>query len=155
MTKHQAYHRLGILEIPLVLDAIKHHYETSNVRSKNFKLKQNVHGYMVKLNSLRLKTFSLHGTTCSCCGLQASYFAVERHQNTNQALDCYHLNLWGLDANGQEVMFTHDHTLARSLGGLDNITNTTTMCVNCNHQKSILERIEKEKQILLQIQKVA
>jgi hypothetical protein len=37
------------------------------------------------------------------------------------------------------VLFTHDHTLARGLGGADAIENTTTMCSPCNQKKSRLE----------------
>lgn len=97
-------------------------------------------GYeLVKVCSLRLKTFKANGTKCSCCGLEATHFAVERCAEQ----ESYHLNLYGMK-DGQEVLFTHDHTLARSLGGRDHISNTTTMCSPCNFDKSIIERELKE-----------
>ena len=98
-----------------------------------------VDGEYVKVSSLRLKTFAKYGTKCSCCGLEATHFAIERCAEQ----ESYHLNLYGLD-DGKEVLFTHDHTLARSLGGKDNISNTTTMCSPCNFKKSIIERELKE-----------
>jgi hypothetical protein len=78
--------------------------------------------------------------------LEAKYFALEKTLEK----DPYHLNLYGVK-NGKEVLFTHDHTLARSLGGRDNISNTTTMCTHCNFEKSkgervLAEKLRKEKQ---------
>lgn len=52
----------------------------------------------------------------------------------------YHLNLWGVK-DGEEVLFTHDHVLARGLGGKDNLDNTQTMCCYCNWEKGDLEAI--------------
>jgi hypothetical protein len=119
----QKYIRSGVVSISEVLPLIK----KSNKRAI-------VGGEYVKVNSLRLRTFT-KSTVCKCCGLEASYFAVER--DTGQ--ETYHLNLYGI-RDGKEVLFTHDHTLARSLGGDDKIHNTTTMCNECNFKKSIIER---------------
>ncbi|MNE07882.1 hypothetical protein D3C80_1005220 [compost metagenome] len=44
------------------------------------------------------------------------------------------------------MLFTHDHTLARSLGGTDDASNTTTMCAKCNFLKSKGEFVEYCKQ---------
>jgi hypothetical protein len=90
---------------------------------------------LVKLSSLRLKTFARCGTKCSDCGLEASYFAFEK---SNSDI-FYHLNLWGVNEKGNEVLFTHDHTIARGLGGSNKLDNTTTMCVVCNQKKSVIE----------------
>lgn len=94
-------------------------------------------GEFVRLQTLRLKTFAKCGTVCSDCGLAASYFAFEKNNSDTY----YHLNLWGVNKKGKEVLFTHDHTVARGLGGDDNIHNTTTMCIDCNHKKSIVESL--------------
>ena len=97
--------------------------------------KTEVNGQIVKIHSLRLRTFAIHGTVCSSCGLHATHFAVERtSKNTNHS--SYHINLYGINSDGREVLFTHDHTLARALGGKDSIENTTTMCSPCNNKKS-------------------
>lgn len=49
------------------------------------------------------------------------------------------MNMWG-HRNEKLVLFTHDHTHQRSTGGADDISNTTTMCENCNCNKSIQEK---------------
>lgn len=119
------YIRAGIVPIETVLSLIK------NPDIKNV----NLLGHNVNVTSLRLQTFA-KSCTCSACGLVATHFAVENNSN-------WHLNLWadrGPEKN--EMLFTHDHTLARGLGGADNESNVTTMCAKCNHKKSIGEFAE-------------
>lgn len=101
-------------------------------------------GESVGIDSLRMKTFIYKGTVCSCCNLEATHFAVERHVKRADPDGRYHLNLWGVK-NGHEVLFTHDHTIARSNGGADNFSNTTTMCTNCNNRKGIAETAHQKK----------
>lgn len=122
------YIRLKKSDINETLKAIKN----DDSGQKNRTLFQNE---LVKLGSLRLKTFARCGTTCSDCGLKASYFAFEK---SNSDI-FYHLNLWGVNEKGQEILFTHDHTIARGLGGSNKLENTTTMCVVCNQKKSVIE----------------
>lgn len=101
-----------------------------------------VNGVSVGASSLRLRTFVEKGTVCSACGLEGMYFAPERAWNAREFSEKerpFHLNLWGVDENGKEILFTHDHTLARALGGSDTLENTTTMCQPCNTEKSKLE----------------
>ena len=132
--KHQTYDRLGTVAI----EDIKHHQARVGLNASNVKV--SVLGTEVKLFSkgMRLRTFFVHGTKCSACGLEASHYAVERAVHETGDFP-YHLNLWGFDANGNEVLFTHDHTLARSAGGKDAVSNTTTMCSPCNTAKSLIE----------------
>ena len=99
-------------------------------------------GTRVKVSSLRLRVFARHGTTCSSCGLVASYFAIEKPARSMVANEGWHLNLYGTRADGSSVLFTQDHTLARSLGGADTLDNTTTMCAACNAHKSLAESAE-------------
>lgn len=95
-------------------------------------------GHVVNVTSLRLLTFC-KSTTCSSCGLAATHFAVEHNDGFS-----WHLNLWAdrSDMGKREMLFTHDHTLARGLGGADNESNVTTMCAGCNAKKAVGERIE-------------
>lgn len=126
--KRETYERLGVVEIE----------DVSPEKENDVFLGENV-----KLSSLRMRTFLTKGTVCSSCGLSAKFFAVERHIRANHQK--YHLNLYGINDEGNEILFTHDHTLARSLGGKDHINNTTTMCTVCNGIKAIKEREPKEK----------
>lgn len=99
-------------------------------------IKANVGGYMVNTKSLRLKNF-LKSTTCSCCGLEATHFAVESNSGRKPS---WHLNMWAdMGPDVPEILFTHDHTTARGLGGADDEDNTTTMCAMCNSAKGVAE----------------
>lgn len=96
---------------------------------------------MIRLGSTRLQTFAIYGTHCITCHKEATHFAIERHKEN----EAYHLNLYGFQDNGEELLFTHDHIIARSLGGADNTNNTQTMCTVCNSNKSVDELIEFKK----------
>lgn len=135
------YSRLGVVDIQTVRLAQAGEYARIIQPGKQPPAKVEYFGRKVKLFSdgTRLKTFYINGTQCSACGLEARFYAVERHVH-HTGDSPYHLNLWGIDANGDEVLFTHDHTLARSAGGADHISNTTTMCSPCNFAKSLVEK---------------
>lgn len=121
--RQREYIRAGIVSLEEVLPLIRN----PNIQAVK------LHGRKVNVTSLRLRTFG-KSCTCSDCGLEATHFAVESNSN-------WHLNLWAdRSAEGKkEMLFTHDHTLARGLGGADNESNVTTMCAKCNHKKSIGE----------------
>ena len=133
--KKQQYERIGSLDIEKVFPLIEEHFHNPK------KMRVHIEHYFVNVNSLRLKSFLLHGISCSCCETQASFFAVERSTGTQES---YHLNLYGIDKDGAEVLFTHDHILARGLGGKDSIENTRTSCGPCNWKKGALEHLIKE-----------
>jgi cytochrome c553 len=94
-----------------------------------------LHGHEVRVKSLRLKNFAKSHACCDC-GLVATHFAVEENGSE------WHINLWAERPGMKEMLFTHDHTLARSLGGADTEENTTTMCAKCNHKKAVGEFAE-------------
>lgn len=127
----QNYIRLNVVSIAEVLPHITRTEDAP--RGKDAPRRVLVAGEMVKVAGLRLRTFS-NSLTCSACGLTATHFALEK----NREEDPYHLNLYGLK-DGEEVLFTHDHTLARGLGGKNKIENTTTMCSPCNGAKAKVE----------------
>lgn len=131
--KAALYKRLKTVSIDTVVSVI-----LANIDTKKLKVRVEIDGVIVKVSSIRLRTFATRGTKCSCCGLKAEYFAFEKPAISKIKCESYHLNLWG-QKDGEEILFTHDHTLARALGGADHIENTTTMCDTCNNQKSILE----------------
>lgn len=93
-----------------------------------------VNEVMVRVTSLRLRTFLKSGTKCHCCGMEATHFAIEKDAKTKEPF--FHLNLYGTDPVLGEILFTHDHIIALSKGGPDNLSNTQTMCGPCNWRKS-------------------
>jgi hypothetical protein len=110
------------------------------------KAKMEYGGFLFNIHSLRLRTFCRaayrNNLKCSSCGAWASYFAVESFKHGNQT--SYHVNLYGM-VDGKEVLFTHDHTLARALGGADNMSNVTVMCFPCNNKKGQQEGVEAKR----------
>lgn len=104
---------------------------------KRDKIKHDFQGDLIKMASDRYIVFS-QSLICPCCGLHASFFAKERHINfkTKQPLsESYHFNLYGINSEGQEVMFTKDHIIPKAKGGLNSISNYQTMCKVCNELK--------------------
>lgn len=88
-------------------------------------------GDLIKGNSQRYQTFFTKGCKCVVCGIKGKYFAKERHLQDKS----YHLNLYAVDDNGDEILMTKDHILPRSKGGIDDISNYQTMCKLCNEAK--------------------
>lgn len=89
-------------------------------------------GEEIKANSQRYQVFMLKGCTCCKCGLQAKYFALEKHEDQNR----YHLNLYGIDKQGKEILFTKDHIIPVSKGGKNVLDNYQPMCISCNEEKA-------------------
>lgn len=132
----QKYFRYEVLTLAEFLLDIRTH-----CNDKKEKV-QRPSGKWVGCTSLRLRTFyraskKPDGIVCVGCGMKAAHFAVESSPGTSSA----HVNLYGLK-DGVEVLFTHDHILARGLGGADNLSNTQVMCSPCNNKKSIGETKE-------------
>ena len=135
MKKRQRYIRKGTYSIDETFTKIKPYL---NVNQKGKGAKINFDGDMIYPNSQRYQTFYYTGIKCTCCGLEAKYFAKEK--DSKSKLDQYHLNLYGVNENGEEVLFTKDHIFPHSKGGKDHISNYRTMCVRCNNKKSASTR---------------
>lgn len=73
---------------------------------------------LIKGNSQRYQTFFTKGCKCVVCGIEGKYFAKERHLYDKT----YHLNLYAVDDNGDEILMTKDHIIPRSKGGIDDIS---------------------------------
>lgn len=94
------------------------------------KIQKEIKGDKIKITSIRLNVFKNSNLICPICGVGATYFAKEKVDSDKN----YHLNLYGTH-NGQEVLFTRDHILPRSLGGKDTLDNQQIMCEPCNALK--------------------
>lgn len=88
-------------------------------------------GDVIKGNSDRYKTFFTKGIKCVICGIEGDFFAKEKFPFDKS----YHLNLYAINENGEEVLMTKDHILPRSKGGKNHISNYQTMCMICNNLK--------------------
>lgn len=86
-------------------------------------------GNGARLHSLRLIVFK-RSQTCVSCGLEAKYFRRESFLDENP-----HLNMYGENDLGEEVLFTKDHIVPKSKGGSDSLNNLQTMCTKCNGEK--------------------
>lgn len=85
----------------------------------------------------RYKTFFVKGYKCSTCGIEGSFFALERDKKNchKNSVERYHLNLYGYDKDGNEILMTKDHIIPKSLGGENKVENYQTMCKLCNKMK--------------------
>ena len=97
-----------------------------------FKKKKIIGDFKVKANSERLilfnKQLNEHGRIfCVKCNLEATYFKLE----TSIGNESPHLNLYSDD----DILFTKDHIIPKSKGGIDNIDNYQVMCTKCNCEK--------------------
>ena len=93
-------------------------------------------GHKVNLSSLRLMLFKNKSEELFCvkCGIKAKYFAVERTWDTEK----YHLNLYGNDEHGYDMLITKDHIIPRSKKGPNHLSNLQVMCADCNWKKGSL-----------------
>lgn len=133
---HQIYNRHSIAPLEEVLPLL--HNAISEAAAGKTPAKVEINGEKVNVKSLRLLTFAKKGTNCVKCGCEGKFFAIESNSGA------YHLNLWAVDSDGDERLMTHDHILARSLGGADNLSNTQPMCSPCNSEKAIGESAMKK-----------
>ena len=134
-SKKPQYERAGYLEISKVFPHIEKHLKEEE------RIRVQIDEFYVNVSSLRLKSFVVNGVACSCCSVKASFFAIER---TNGSQSPFHLNLYGVNDSGEEILFTHDHIQARGLGGTDTLNNTRTSCGPCNWRKGELENLIKK-----------
>ncbi len=88
---------------------------------------------MTNLQSDRLKTFKVKGLKCCACGIEGKFFALEIHEHGSGEFP--HLNLYGINADGNEVLMTKDHIVPKSKGGRNSLKNYQTMCFPCNYTK--------------------
>lgn len=88
-------------------------------------------GYKISVSGGRLQNFAINGTDCICCGAKGAYFSLETsNKDINTGL---HLNLYAINEYGDTVLMTKDHIVLKSLGGPDDVSNYSPMCLRCNN----------------------
>jgi len=114
--------RVRVFEIPLkeVLDNLSDGKRSFVFEDKN---------YLVKMNSQRYFMFK-ENCLCVCCGLKGTRMFLEYHPYDMTP----HFNLYG-ESEGELVLMTKDHILAKASGGEDRHSNYQTMCATCNALK--------------------
>ena len=83
-----------------------------------------------RMSVRRARVFLEKGVNCKC-GLQGSFFALEKWGDGG-----LHLDLYAKDEVGDDVLMTIDHINPKSNGGPDTIENYETMCKACNEDKA-------------------
>ena len=104
-------------------------------------------GIYIRVGNNKFKTFQNDGVCCYNCGIEGEYFSLEKDtsmektaiKNKCDLSNRYSINLYALDENNTPVLMTHDHVIARGLGGSSNLDNLKTMCSRCNNRKSANE----------------
>jgi hypothetical protein len=85
--------------------------------------------YSVKMNSDRYVVFR-NSRVCACCGLEGTKMILDVNPGNSNA----HFNLYAVE-NDRLVLMTKDHTIPKSKGGRDELSNYSTMCCVCNNLK--------------------
>lgn len=129
----RTYIRVGILPLSYLDNCIGVSYE--NRKKSAFKKYETfiLDGVecRTKLSSERFFPFK-ESQICKKCGLKASFLAIERGDHDPS----YHINMYGVLPNGDEMLFTKDHITPRSKGGWNKKENYQTMCSCCNSEKA-------------------
>ena len=113
---------------------------------KTKKREREIQGYLIKMTSVRYRTFAKKGCKCVRCGIEGTFFAIEQPENNKgNNPDRYHLNLYAIKENGEEVMMTVDHIIPASKGGNRAVDNLQPMCINCNERKK--DRSDEEDRV--------
>lgn len=93
-------------------------------------------GITLTMKSDRYDNFFINGTNCVACGIKGEYFWLETFKKGKDRNNMWHFNLYGTDADGNEMMLTKDYIVPKSRGGRNYIGNYRTMCERCNHNKA-------------------
>ena len=110
-----------------VFDMIGEEYLTRDNDNWQHKSNMVVDGFNIRPISLRYMTFYQKGTKCVCCGKEGTHFKLCGEDGTDRR----HFNLYADDG----TLFTKDHIIPKSKGGMDRVSNLQTMCTDCNLAK--------------------
>ena len=109
-----------------------------------FEVKVDGRKIIVKLSSLRLRTFQ-KSQTCVCCGRVGNVLGLDLPKGHTRP----HFNLYcDRPENGENmILMTKDHIIPKSKGGKNHISNMQTMCCHCNRRKADMSPEEFKKNI--------
>jgi hypothetical protein len=91
--------------------------------------------FNVNMNTKKYRLFKEKGVVCASCGLKGKFFALEAHDKDAER-GIFHFNLYGIDADGDEVLLTKNHIFPKLIEGTNTIDNYQTMCYVCNCSKA-------------------
>lgn len=128
------YHRGLAVPVDIVVDFILEN-EKLSILDKRHRHKLHVGEFSAKITSLRMRTFALKGLKCATCERIGSFFAFEIPIKCNNPNTNWHLNLYSVDEDGEEILMTMDHIHPKSKGGKNSLGNVQTMCSICNFRK--------------------
>lgn len=101
-------------------------------------------GFSIRRGTKRMLVFKEKGLTCAACGVVGTHFYLESQKvparcqfdDTMTKINYFwrypHLNPYGINPWGQEVMITVDHIVAQADGGSKEMANLQPMCAPCN-----------------------
>ena len=122
--------RNKILIAKLPLSIIRNTYRRKRQRIE-------IQGYKVQAKDDRYLNFIINGFRCNKCGIKGKYVNLECNSRIGN-----HLNVYGIDGSGKEVLLTKDHIYPKSKGGLDDIKNYQVLCERCNNNKKDISPIK-------------
>jgi hypothetical protein len=88
----------------------------------------------------RMSVFLQLGTSCVCCGRQATRILKTQHANGGGI---------HIDVYANNMLMTIDHILPKSKGGRNNVSNYQILCEKCNITKDSHEVTLEELRILV------
>jgi hypothetical protein len=136
----QGYKSAGLLPVEDVLVKIRAGHTTLSA-----------YGQVVKLTSIRLRTFT-KGVVCIECKKEGSFFSIDTQTSSKGK---YHLNLWHKSKTGAWILMTSDHIHPKSKGGADkDLENRQPMCRPCNARKADKVGGEVEDEFLSTVRKL-
>lgn len=109
-------------------------WKTAGQRTFFVKVNGETKEIVVPMGSHRYELFATKGIKCVECGIEGSYFALEKDATDDTSK--FHFNLYGKNEYGDEVMITKDHILPKSKGGENRLSNYQPMCYKCNQKKA-------------------
>lgn len=101
-------------------------------------------GFRMSIDTDRYEVLYTKGCKCAMCGLEASFAAIEKIGSKRAKP---HLNVYGINEQGKEVIFTKDHIFPRSMGGFDIMYNYQVLCSTCNSKKGSVTDMTREEAI--------